>query len=98
MQRVACKETSDWFRTLHRTHGVTLHKGLRLSHFESEDGLLTSVTMSGGSVIEANTALVGIGISLNDTLAWPFALVVADGVVVGALCQTRDPDIYVVGD
>jgi|TARA_B100000767_G_scaffold52858_1_gene48378 3-phenylpropionate/trans-cinnamate dioxygenase ferredoxin reductase subunit len=54
--------------------------------------------MSGGSVIEANTALVGIGISLNDTLAWPFALVVADGVVVGALCQTRDPDIYVVGD
>jgi 3-phenylpropionate/trans-cinnamate dioxygenase ferredoxin reductase subunit len=54
--------------------------------------------MSGGPVIEANTALVGIGISLNDTLAWSFALVVADGIVVGALCQTRDPDIYVVGD
>lgn len=98
LQRVACKETSDWFRALHRAHGVTLHEGLGLSHFEGKGGVLTSATMTDGSVIKAEVAVVGIGIIPNDTLAQSCGLEVANGIVVDAFCQTSDPDIYAAGD
>jgi 3-phenylpropionate/trans-cinnamate dioxygenase ferredoxin reductase subunit len=98
LQRVACTETSDWFRALHRAHGVTLHEGLGLSHFGGKDGELTSAVMTDGSVIDADIAVVGIGIIPNDTLAQSCGLEVANGIVVDAFCQTSDPDIYAAGD
>ena len=50
LQRVAAKETSNYFRALHESHGVKLIEGVKLSRLVGE----TAVT---GAILENGTAL-----------------------------------------
>ena len=98
LQRVACAETSDWFRTLHTEHGVDIREGLGLSHFEGQNGAVTGAMLTDGSLIEVDAAVIGIGIIPNTELAADCGLTVDNGIVVNGQCQTSDPDIYAAGD
>ena len=69
LQRVACKETSDWFRALHEKHGVVFNEGVGLDDLSGEDGRVTQATLSDGTVLKADFVLVGIGIVPNSELA-----------------------------
>ncbi len=98
LQRVACPQTSDWFRNLHQSHGVTIHEGVGLERIETDDGIAAAVLLSNGTRIEADFILVGIGIIPNAELAQEAGLEVEGGIVVNEHCQTSHPDIYAAGD
>ncbi len=98
LQRVACKETSDWFRALHEKHGVVFKEGVGLDDLSGEDGRVSQATLSDGTVLNVDFVLVGIGIVPNAELAKAAGLEVDGGIVVDAFCQTRDKDIFAAGD
>ncbi len=98
LQRVACAETSDWFRKLHQAEGVEIREAVGLSQFEGQEGKLTGATLADGTLIEADAAVVGIGIIPNTELAADCDLQVDNGIVVNGQCQTSDADIYAAGD
>ena len=98
LQRVACEETSNWFNALHASHGVTIHEGTGLQKFEEKDGRISAAILSNGTRIEADFALVGIGIIPNAELAQEAGLTVEAGIVTNQHCQTSNSDVYAAGD
>ncbi len=98
LQRVACPETSEWFRKLHEDHGVTIHEAKGLKRFEETDGRVSAAILGDGSRIEVDFALIGIGIIPNAELASDAGFEVEGGIVVDAHCRTSDPDIFAAGD
>jgi len=98
LQRVACKETSDWFRALHQQEGVVIREGVGLSHFDGQNGAVTRAVLSDGSEITTDLAVVGIGILPNLEIAKACGLTTDNGIVVNSVCQTSNPDIYAAGD
>lgn len=98
LQRVACAETSDYFRNLHESRGVKILENAMLERFEEADGRVSSVILSDGTKLEADFALVGIGIIPNTELAEAAGLKVEAGICVNQHCQTSDENIYAAGD
>ncbi len=98
LQRVACKETSSWFRSLHESQGVEIFENAVLSHFDEAGGSVRSAVLSDGRAVECDFALVGIGIIPNDELATECGLETNHGIVVNENCQTSNPDVFAAGD
>jgi 3-phenylpropionate/trans-cinnamate dioxygenase ferredoxin reductase subunit len=98
LQRVACDQTSEWFRDLHASKGVLIHESVALKALKGRDGKLVSVELSSGESIDVDFALVGIGIIPNVELAEQAGLIIDGGIVVNGSCQTSHPDIYAAGD
>lgn len=98
LQRVACPETSDWFRQLHTDKGVTIHECVGLSEISEAGGKAAAVVLSDETRIEVDFVLAGIGIIPNAELASDAGLSVEGGIVVNAHCQTSHPDVYAAGD
>jgi 3-phenylpropionate/trans-cinnamate dioxygenase ferredoxin reductase subunit len=59
---------------------------------------MEAAALSDGSVLEADLALVGIGVLPNLELARDAGLEVGDGIVVDASLRASDPNISAVGD
>ena len=57
-----------------------------------------AVVLSDGEVLPADLALVGVGVTAEDSLAREAGLECANGVVVDAHLATSDPDISAIGD
>lgn len=98
LQRVACPETSNWFRDLHQHHDVTIHEGSALDHLEDENGRVSAALLADGTRIETDFVLAGIGIIPNTELAADAGLEVDSGILVNGFCQTSDPSVYAAGD
>ncbi|MEM7290176.1 MAG: FAD-dependent oxidoreductase [Pseudomonadota bacterium] len=98
LQRVACVDTSTWFRDLHTNHNVTLHEGTGLEKLEGNDGKVTRAILDNGEKVDVDFVLVGIGIVSNAELAGDAGLKVDGGIVVNQFCQTSNSDIYAAGD
>ena len=98
LQRVAAPETSDYFRELHRGHGVDLREGVGLTELTGADGRVTGATLSDGSALEIDFAIVGVGIRPATALAEAAGLEIDNGIRVDALGQTSAADIYAAGD
>lgn len=98
LQRVAAGPTSDYFRALHRSHGVDVHEGASLSRLVARDGRVSSAELGDGTTIAADLVLVGIGILPNDDLARAAGLGVENGILVDGWCRTSDANIYAAGD
>lgn len=98
LQRVAAAPTSDFFRALHQSHGVTIREATGLAELLGSDNRLTGAKLTDGSIIPADLAIVGIGIIPNDALARDAGLGTAGGILVDGQCRTSDPDIFAAGD
>ncbi|MDA7483768.1 FAD-dependent oxidoreductase [Planktomarina temperata] len=97
LQRVACKETSDYFRDLHQSHGVTLLEGVGLSRLTGTDQV-TGAILSNGETLDIDFALVGVGIQPNTGLAKAAGLTLNNGIETNALGQTSEARIWAAGD
>ena len=97
LQRVAAPETSDFFRDLHRAHGVDIREGIGLSRLTGE-GRVTGAILSDGSEHAVDLVIVGIGITPATALAEVAGLNVANGIVVDDRGRTSDPSIWAAGD
>lgn len=97
LQRVAAPETSDYFRTLHISHGVEIIENCGLERLEGTDRV-TGAVLSDGRALAADFVIVGIGIVPDTALATAAGLKTDNGVAVDAQCRTSDPGIFAIGD
>ena len=97
LQRVACAQTSDYFRALHQSHGVTLLEGVGLSSLTGTDHV-TAAILSNGTTLDIDFALVGVGIQPNTQLADAAGLTLNYGIETNAMGQTSQSKIWAAGD
>ena len=82
---------------IHRAHGVDIRLGTSIEAVLG-DGRVSGARLPDGTVLAASAVVIGIGLIPNVELAAEAGLEVDNGVVVDALGQTSDPDIYAAGD
>ena len=97
LQRVACPETSDYFRALHRRHGVDIIEGTGLERLIG-DTQVTAARLSDGRVIDVDFVIVGVGIAPATTVADMAGVTLENGIRVDAHGRTSDPAIWAAGD
>ena len=98
LQRVACSQTSNYFRDVHRSHGVDIREGVGLQALHGKDGRVSSATLSDGTSLDIDFVIAGIGILPKEDLAQAAGLECENGIRVDATCTTSDPAILAVGD
>ncbi len=97
LQRVAAIATSDYFRALHGTHGVTIREGVGVDRLEGE-GHVSAVHLADGTVLPADLVVVGVGITPNTALAGAAGLTIDNGIWTDDHARTSDPHIWAAGD
>lgn len=95
--RVAAPETADYFRALHKGHGVDLREGIGLDHLTGGTHV-TGAVLTDGSVVPADLVIVGVGIEPNARIAQDVELEINNGIVVDEMGRTSDPNIWAAGD
>ena len=98
MQRVAARETSDYFRQLHSCHGVRIREAAKMIRLVETGGRVCGAELASGEIIDADLVLIGIGGSPNIELARAAGLECDIGIRVDATCRSSDPNIYAAGD
>ena len=97
LQRVAARETSDYFRALHTRHGVDIREGVGLERLLG-DGHVSGARLSDGTELDVDMVIVGVGILPDTRLAEAAGLETDNGIAVDAQGRTSDPAIWAVGD
>lgn len=97
LRRVAAPETSNYFRDLHRAHGVDIREGVGLVRLTGE-GRVTGAELSDGTTVDCDFAIVGVGIYPATALAESAGVMVDNGIVTDAHGRTSDPHIWAAGD
>lgn len=97
LQRVAAPQTSDYFRALHRSHGVEILEGVGLNRLVGEDEVRGAI-LSDGSELDVDFVITGVGIGPATALAETAGLKINNGIRVDAMGRTSCPNIWAAGD
>jgi 3-phenylpropionate/trans-cinnamate dioxygenase ferredoxin reductase subunit len=97
LQRVACAETSAYFRALHKKNSVDLREGVGLDHLIGEEHV-RSAKLTDGSTLDVDFVIVGVGIVPTDSLAKDAGLKIENGIQTDTFGQTSVPNIWAAGD
>ncbi|MGB0959723.1 MAG: NAD(P)/FAD-dependent oxidoreductase [Halocynthiibacter sp.] len=97
LERVAAKETSDFFRDVHVANGVDIREGTGLSTLIGEDHV-TGAELSDGTLLAVDFVVVGVGVTPGQVLAEKAGLTLENGIKTDAFGQTSDPSIWSAGD
>lgn len=97
LQRVACQETSDYFRILHREHQVTISEGIGLTRLTGNDRV-TGAVLSDGQEIPVDFVIAGIGIVPSAHLAETAGIACENGILTDETGKTSSPNIWAAGD
>jgi apoptosis-inducing factor 3 len=93
MEKILGPEVGNFLRRLHQEHGVTFHLGTTATAIDEQ-----SVTLKNGENLQADLAVVGIGVRPVISLAERAGLAVDRGVTVDEHLETSVPRIYAAGD
>jgi apoptosis-inducing factor 3 len=93
MERILGAQMAEFLRALHEEHGVVFHLEDVPVHIDSN-----RVTTKGGTVIEADLVIAGIGVRPRTRLAESAGLTLDRGVVVDAYLETSAAGIFAAGD
>ena len=97
LQRVAAPETSDYFRSLHQSHGVNIVEGVGLDHLIGEDHV-TGAKLTDGTELELDFVIVGVGITPATALAEAAGVELDNGIKTDAQGRTSAPNVWAAGD
>lgn len=97
LQRVAAKETSDYFRALHSSHGVEILEGTALESLAG-DGRVTTAKLSGDRDLAVDFVIVGVGIRPDTALAEAAGLSLDNGIATDDQGRTSAPYVWSAGD
>ncbi|KDP25386.1 hypothetical protein JCGZ_20542 [Jatropha curcas] len=100
LQRLFTPSLAQRYEELYKENGVKFLKGTAIKNLEAgSDGRVTSVRLGDGSIIEADTVIIGIGakpvvspfekVGLNTTIG---------GIQVDGQFRTNIPGIFAIGD
>ncbi|WJD65122.1 NAD(P)/FAD-dependent oxidoreductase [Pseudomonas kurunegalensis] len=99
LQRVACKETSDFVRHFHCKRGVRIFESAEVERYNIQDAAVSSVLLQSGEELLADVVVVGIGIIPNAEIASAAGVELAlDAIKVDPQCRTSVDSIYAIGD
>jgi apoptosis-inducing factor 3 len=93
MEKIVGPEFSRLVQTIHEEHGVVFHLRNTASGVDGK-----RVTLSGGSVLEADLIVAGLGVRPRIGLAEAAGLKIDRGVAVDAFLETSAPGIFAAGD
>jgi 3-phenylpropionate/trans-cinnamate dioxygenase ferredoxin reductase component len=91
------EQLSDELAALYTSKGVELELGNEVSSFRGS-GRLEAVTTKNGREIEADVAVVGIGVDPVTNFLADSGIELDNGVVVSQRFETNVPDVYAAGD
>ncbi|MDO6478830.1 NAD(P)/FAD-dependent oxidoreductase [Shimia thalassica] len=97
LQRVAAPETSDYFRALHKAHGVEILEGVGLDHLIGE-GRVNGAKLTDGAQIDLDFVIVGVGITPATALAEEAGLEIENGIKTDAQGRTSAAHVWAAGD
>ena len=97
LQRVAAPETSDYFRDLHKSHGVDIREGVGLDHLLG-DTRVCGAKLTDGTQIDVDFVIAGVGIAPADRLALNAGIEIENGIKTNAMGQTSEPYVWAAGD
>ncbi|MEH6359433.1 MAG: FAD/NAD(P)-binding oxidoreductase [Amylibacter sp.] len=97
LQRVACVQTSDYFRALHTAKGVKIIEGVGLDHLVGK-GRVTGAKLTDGTELDIDFAVVGVGIMPDIYLAEAAGVAIENGIKTDAHGRTSIPNIWAAGD
>jgi apoptosis-inducing factor 3 len=93
LERVLGAEIGRFIRTLHEAHGVVFHLGETVASMTGR-----TVTLSGGSTVDADFVVVGVGVRPSVDLPQRAGLAVDRGILVDEFLETSTPGIFAAGD
>ena len=97
LKRVASPQVSAFYLRLHTEEGIDIRLNTQASELMG-DQTLSQVVCADGTAIEADMAIIGIGVIANTELATDAGLAVDNGIVVNEFAQTSHADIVAAGD
>jgi len=92
------EETGRWVTEYLTRNGVSVMLGTSARRFVGEDEILTGVETSGDQTLEAELAVVGVGIQPNVELATAAGLRTDNGIVVDEYLETEVKGVFAAGD
>jgi NADPH-dependent 2,4-dienoyl-CoA reductase/sulfur reductase-like enzyme/nitrite reductase/ring-hydroxylating ferredoxin subunit len=93
MERILGPDFSRLVQTLHEQHGVVFHLRNTASGVQG-----ARMTLSNGTVLEADLIVAGLGVRPRLNLAEAAGLKIDRGVAVDAFLETSAPGIFAAGD
>jgi NADPH-dependent 2,4-dienoyl-CoA reductase/sulfur reductase-like enzyme len=93
MEKILGPDFSRLVQTLHEQHGVVFHLRSTASGVEGK-----RITLSNGSVLEADLIVAGLGVQPRLSLGEAAGLKVDHGIAVDAFLETSAPGIFAAGD
>jgi apoptosis-inducing factor 3 len=93
MERILGPDFSRFVRAIHEQHGVVAHLGETARGLEGK-----RMTLSGGSVLEVDLIVAGLGVRPRLSLAEAAGLRIDRGVAVDAFLETSAPGTFAAGD
>ncbi|MFI6102833.1 nitrite reductase large subunit NirB [Streptomyces sp. NPDC051310] len=80
--------------------GLVVHTGTGTQEVLTEDGTVTGMALSDGSVLTTDMVVFSAGVRPRDQLARDCGLAVGErgGIAVDERCRTSDPAVYAIGE
>lgn len=98
LQHAMGREIGELLQQLHAQRGVDFRLGVGVDRLEGHAGV-ERVVLTDGSVVDADTVVVGIGVRASSSLAERAGIKVdSAGIVVDAYGRTSHPRVYAAGD
>jgi NADH dehydrogenase FAD-containing subunit/nitrite reductase/ring-hydroxylating ferredoxin subunit len=93
LERVLGPELGGFIRKLHEDHGVVFHLGETVARMDGR-----AVKLSGGSTLDADFIVLGVGVRPSIALAELAGLAMDRGIAVNEYLETSVPGIFAAGD
>jgi NADPH-dependent 2,4-dienoyl-CoA reductase/sulfur reductase-like enzyme/nitrite reductase/ring-hydroxylating ferredoxin subunit len=93
LERIMGPEVGKFIRQLHEGKGVTFHMGQTVTRLDDR-----KVTLSGGTTIDADFLVLGVGVKPAIALAEKAGLAIDKGIAVNEYLETSAPGIFAAGD
>lgn len=93
MERILGSRIGTFIRSLHESHGVVFHLGETVKRVDGG-----KVILSGGSTVETDFIVLGVGVRPSIDLAEQAGLRIDRGIVVNEYLETSAPGVFAAGD
>jgi 3-phenylpropionate/trans-cinnamate dioxygenase ferredoxin reductase subunit len=100
LERQFGKEIGGYFQGVLQEHGVDVHGGQEIDHFEGSGGRVEKIVTKSGLEVDCELVVIGVGVTPDVTLAKGAGLEIgeAGGVLCSAQLESSVPGIFTAGD